>query len=87
MTEALPGLQRVHGLAVVDEIHGPRVDEVHAVGRLPVLYEDRRSRRHFHQLGRLSGGPPLPLINSVEWRLVRQEVRVFVGGVQDSVTR
>jgi hypothetical protein len=71
----------------VDEIHGPRVDEVHALGRLPVLYQDRRSLRHFDQLGRLRGGPPLPIIDGVERRLVRQEVRVFVGGVQDSVTR
>src|SRR5262249_31949738 len=65
-----------------EQVHPPRVDDVHALCRLAVLHEDRRSLRSLDQLGRLGGGLSLLLRDGGERRLGRQGVRVLVGGVQ-----
>jgi hypothetical protein len=71
----------------VDQIHGPRAHDVHALGRLAVLDERVGPGRQGQQLCRLGGSPPLTLLDCIEGSLMREELCELVGGVQDSVTR
>jgi hypothetical protein len=87
MPEALTGLEGVHDLILVNQVHGPRVDDVHALGRLAVLHEGGRALRQSDELGGFGGRTPLIRVDRIERRLMRQELCELVGGVQDSVTR
>jgi len=87
MPEALTGLEGVHDPILVNQVHGPRVDDVHALGRLAVLHEGGRALRQGDELRGFGGRTPLVRVHRIERRLMREELCELVGGVQDSVTR
>jgi len=74
MPEALARLQRVDDLILVDQIHGPGVDDIDPLGRLAVLHECGGSRRQGDELRRLGRGPPFLRLDSVEGGLVREKL-------------